>query len=227
VKLEDMRGERTQVFGDGAIKIDVSAGMTAKVLDASDLDGAGINFNYNSDYGWVTNISPEIEKQVLEFTSQMTSAAARLSEGVSTIPMPDWLKGEVGDMHRRVEEATRRAQERIARRIESATRRAERKAQKAGKRGVQVSGDFDIDLPFFKRKIEFTTEFPRPPEPSTPPTPPSPPSPFTATRPTTSATTETKREPISNEERMTILRMLEQKKITAEQAAQLLAAMGE
>ena len=44
--------------------------------------------------------------------------------------------------------------------------------------------------------------------PDRPPAPPEPP-----------------RDPVSNEERMTILRMLAQKKITAEQADQLLAAL--
>ena len=228
VNLTDMRGGRVERFGEGAIKIDLIAGVSTRVrtMRADEDEGDGIKFSFDSDRGFVTNISPDIEKQILEFTSQMTSAAAQLSEGVSTIPMPDWLKGEVNDMHRRVEEATRRAQERIARKIESATRRAERKAQKTSKR-INVIGDFDIDLPFFKRKIEFNTEFPRPPEPQRPPAPPppppAPPSPFAASRPTNEPT----RESVGDEERMAILRMLEQKKITAEQAAQLLAAMGE
>jgi hypothetical protein len=226
VNLSDMRGERTETFGDGAFKLDLTAGVGVRVRTFSDdeLEGEGVKFGYDSERGFVANISPDIEKQILEFTSQMTSAAAQLSEGVSTIPMPDWLKGEVSDMHRRVEEATRRAQERIARRIESATRRAERKSQKTSKR-VKVSGDFDIDLPFFKRKIEFNTDFPRPPMPPEapmPPMPPTPPSPFASAKPAD----EPAREPVGDAERMAILRMLEQKKITAEQAAQLLAAMG-
>jgi hypothetical protein len=227
VNLSDMKGERTETFGDGTIKLDLGAGVSAKVMDIDNLGGSGVNINYDKDYGFKTNISPEIEKQILEFTAEMTTAAARLSEGVSTIPMPDWLKGEVGDMHRRVEEATRRAQERIARRIESATRRAQRKAEKAGKSGVQMRGDFDIDLPFFKVRINNDSPEPptppRPPDAPRPPEPPTPPSPFASSRPTSERTSE----PVSNEERMTILRMLEQKKITAEQAAQLLAAMGE
>ncbi len=220
VNLTDMKGERTETFGTGAFKLDLAAGVFARVRTFSDdeLEGEGVKFGYDSERGFVANISPDIEKQILEFTSQMTSAAAQLSEGVSTIPMPDWLKGEVSDMHRRVEEATRRAQERIARRIESATRRAERKSQKTSKR-VKVTGDFDIDLPFFKRKIEFNTDFPRPPMP---PDAPMPPSPFASAKPAS----EPAREPVGDAERMAILRMLEQKKITAEQAAQLLAAMG-
>jgi hypothetical protein len=87
---------------------------------------------------------------------------------------------------------------------------------------VQVRGDFDIDLPFFKRKIEFNTDIPRPPMPPEAPMPPTPPSPFASAKPAD----EPAREPVGTEERMAILRMLEQKKITAEQAAQLLAAMG-
>jgi hypothetical protein len=226
VHLSDMSGERTQQIGTDAEgptnNLHIEAGVTARVLDEAPISDDGINIGYIKDRGWVAEMGPEIEKQILEFSSQMTSAANQLAEAVSTIPVPDWLKGEMGDMRKRVEEATRRAQERINRRMETATRRAARRASKAGKR-VQINGDFDIDLPFFKKRWEFNTDFPKPPTPSAPPMPPSAPTPPTPSVPPTPPT----RPVVTNAERMAILRMLEQKKITAEQAAELLAALGE
>jgi len=233
VSIRDSRGEKTLVLGEGESKgrLSVEAGMHAKVMTATaesapvgGEEDVALQFGFGKNGDFMANVSPEVEQQILTFTSQMTSAAQQFAQQFSSIPMPDWLKGEVFDMQRRVVDATARAQEKINRKIESATRRAERQADRYGRREGFMAG---------------FGEGWNPPEPPTPPTPPTPPMPPTApeppfathgpsgSHPTGPATSPSpKPDPVSNEERMAILRMLEQKKITAEQAAQLLAAMG-
>lgn len=238
VQIKDSSGTHTLNLGTGEVKgkLSVDAGMQAKVMTSSGDEAesdVAFQFGIGKDGGFMASVSPEVEQQILSFTSQMTSAAQQFAQQFSSIPMPDWLKGEVFDMQRRVVDATERAQDKINRKIDSATRRAERQAEKFGRReGFMGAGGMFGD----------GWNMPVPPEPSTPPTPPEPPNvpmrpkapeapvaplaPFQTGFATPSPAPAPRREPVSSEERMAILRMLEQKKITAEQAAQLLAAMG-
>ncbi|HUG34701.1 MAG TPA: DUF4097 family beta strand repeat-containing protein [Anaerolineales bacterium] len=98
----------------------------------------------------------------------------------------------------RISRQVEQATARVAKRAEEAARRAERLAERHARRGKAglVVGRLNWDL---KGGV------PRPASPPTPPTPLS--------------------EPVSEGERMAILKMLADKKITAEQAEQLLAAL--
>ena len=233
VQIKDVRGTHSMTLGEGDNKgkLSVDAGMHAKVMTAGAEgveDDIAFQFGFGKNGDFMASVSPEVEQQILSFTSQMTSAAQQFAQQFSSIPMPDWLKGEVFDMQRRVVDATERAQEKINRKIDSATRRATRQAEKFGRREgfMGPGGPFGEDW-----------NGPVPPEPPTPPEPPmapvrpqapeapvAPRAPFATARPVSAPAP--RQEPVSSEERMAILRMLEQKKITAEQAAQLLAAMG-
>ena len=228
IQIKDSSGERTITFGKGEIKgkLSIEAGMQAKVMTASGDEAEGdvaFQFGFGKNGDFMASVSPEVEQQILSFTSQMTSAAQQFAHQFSSIPMPDWLKGEVFDMQRRVVDATERAQDKINRKIDSATRRATRQAEKFGRREGFMGGFGEGWAP------------PEPPMPPTPPTPPEAPirpeapraaEPMATPAPAPTAAPAPRQEPVSNEERMVILRMLEQKKISAEQAAQLLAAMG-
>ncbi len=96
--------------------------------------------------------------------------------------------------------------ERISRRVEQATARATKRAEEAARRAQRHAhrgrfleiGNWNLD---FKGGLKLPT-------PPTPPTPPFPPS-----------------EPVAEEERMAILQMLAEKKITAQQAEELLNAL--
>jgi DUF4097 and DUF4098 domain-containing protein YvlB len=106
-------------------------------------------------------------------------------------------------------EAERTAAE-IRRQAERAASEAQREAERAtakSKRGVKFSWSWDDGK--MKRNMGFP-----PPVPPVPPVPPMPPT--MATNPS---------QPVTNEERLLILRMVESKQITVEQAEKLLAAL--
>jgi hypothetical protein len=96
---------------------------------------------------------------------------------------------------RKVEEATARA----AKRAEEAVRRAERHAARHARHGGHPKG-----LVVGRWEWDFKGG-PKPPAPPTPPEPPA--------------------EPVAEEERMAILKMLAEKKISAQQAEELLSAL--
>jgi hypothetical protein len=108
----------------------------------------------------------------------------------------DW-SGFGDRISRKVTEATSRA----TKRVEEATRRAERHAERHA-RHAEHAGHPKSGLIVGRWNWDFKGT----PKPPTPPTPPS--------------------EPVSEDERMAILKMLAEKKITAQQAEELLSAVG-
>ncbi len=108
---------------------------------------------------------------------------------------------------RKVEEATRRAMkasmraqehsDRIQQRVEAAVRRAEEKMRSAERRSAHMG------ISMGRWNADFGS--------SRPPRPPVPPAPFS--------------EPVTDDERLTILKMLQEKKITIQEAEKLLAAL--
>lgn len=130
---------------------------------------------------------------------------------------PGEFPGLSSDLHerisRRVEEATRRALEasmraqeqsdRVQRRVDNAMRRAEEKMRSAEHRATHMG----IKVGRYGPSVET----PRPPVPPIPVVPPMPPR-----KPV---------EPVTDEERLTILKMLQEKKISLQEAEKLLAAL--
>jgi hypothetical protein len=101
-----------------------------------------------------------------------------------------------GRIQRQVERAARQA-ERAQRSADAAMRRAEQKLQNAERR-IQAK----VNARVGRWGVDWSGSIPRPPRPPAPPS-----------------------EPVSDEERLTILRMLSEKKITAQEAEKLLAAL--
>jgi len=111
-------------------------------------------------------------------------------------------------VNRHVEEAMRRADERIA----AAMKRVEDRTRAMNRDGV-IPPIPPVGRP---RKSILTPE---------PPTPPGPPAPAKPATPPMSPTGRPAKAVVSEEERMLILTMLQEKKITAEEAAKLLEAL--
>jgi len=111
-------------------------------------------------------------------------------------------------VNRHVEEAMRRADERIA----AAMKRVEDRTRAMNRDGV-IPPIPPVGRP---RKSILTPE---------PPTPPAPPAPAKPATPPMSPTGRPAKAVVSEEERMLILTMLQEKKITAEEAAKLLEAL--
>jgi uncharacterized membrane protein YccC len=96
----------------------------------------------------------------------------------------------------RSQEKIRRAQEKLERKLEAQRQRSERRAQEMDRRTRRSTWKFDWPAP---------PTPPARPKPSTPPAPPN--------------------QAVTEEERLLILRMLEQKKISLEEADRLLSAL--
>ncbi len=103
----------------------------------------------------------------------------------------------------------RELSDRISQRVNAATRRAERKAREAEKKMRHI-------------ELRMTHHGPVPPVPPVPPRPPS----FRRSNVGVNVSEASEvRQPVSDEERMTILKMLQDKKITSEEADKLLKAL--
>ncbi len=156
-------------------------------------------------------VEAQIGTQMEEITRRMNDQMSRLTETLGKVGMsPDETQRIINQAMQaseretaRVQEKMRRAQEKLERKLETTQRRAEQKAQAAERsswtRSRHTWGHGRQGL-----KIELSPT----PGPTTPPT---------------SATPV--HEPVSEEERLMILRMLEQKKISMEEADRLLAAL--
>ncbi|MHB8626066.1 MAG: SHOCT-like domain-containing protein [Aggregatilineales bacterium] len=104
-------------------------------------------------------------------------------------------------IRRQAERAAERAAEQGRRQAERAAERAQREAERAQRHAQRHGRDFRFDW-------QWGGWGPRPPEPPMPPSSPRAPS-----------------EPVTDTERMTILKMVEAKQITVEEAQRLLAAL--
>lgn len=148
-------------------------------------------------------VSQQIEAQMEMLEHQLESQLSNLSSLFGETGLSPDKQERIAQRAReaseranaRAQEKIQRAQEKLQRKLEAARRRAEMKARAA------------------ERSARDRRRRPGPFEwgPPTPPHPPQPPA--------------TPSEPVSEEERMMILQMLEQQKISIEEAEQLLAAL--
>lgn len=190
-------------LGEGDAKLTLSANGNV-VLDthAPDWDMEDFDIDIGSEVNGMAEavsqqISQQVESQVRMIEDQLNAQLSNLSMRLSAAKLSE-------DQARRIEERAREASERAASRAQERIRRAQEKMEQK--------------LAAAQRKIEFKSQarerasrhgrhswsFNIP----TPPTPPTPPG-----------------EPVSEDERLMILRMLEQKQITLEQAEELLSAL--
>jgi hypothetical protein len=149
--------------------------------------------------------SSQIDSQMEMIESQIETTLSGLSAQLGSTNLSPEQQARIADRARqaseraneRVQEKMRRAQERLDRKIAEAQRRTEQRSREAERRAHVHERHAGI-----RDHRGFHFEWPAPPAPPAPPS-----------------------EPISDDERMVILRMLEQKKISPEQAEELLSAL--
>jgi hypothetical protein len=154
---------------------------------------------------FANQISQQIEAQMEMVGNQIDTQLSGLTARLGAMGLSAEQQERVAERARkaserasaRVQEKMRRAQEKLDRKMAEAQRRAEQRAREAERR-TREHGHHAGTRDHRSWRFDFPT-------PSVPPVPPS--------------------EPISDDERMVILRMLENKTISPEQAEQLLSAL--
>lgn len=183
--------------GRGARTVTLGAGAADVSLSA----GGGVEIRNKAFESAGPGRAPEVDfdrmfGQLEDAFVSMGASFDRFGEGL----------GHLGSLGERIADRARRAAGRAA---ERARRRAEREAARSQRTSERERERASRRGPAFGEAW---------PSPGTPPSPPH-------SGPVQPADAAPPSEPVSDEERLTILRMVEQKKITIEQAEQLLRAL--
>lgn len=219
----------TLTLGEGDASIELHAGGSVMLHSqgprwdvSSDLDGM------REIDSTAQNIAEQVTRQI---ESQMAMLEQQLNSQLSSLPgilssrglTPEQMEHIQARAREASVRATERAQEkmrqvedRLARKLEAAQERAEARARLAEQRARQSEERM-------QRRERRSSRFPEPPRPPVPPVPPRPPVPPVPPRPF--APPQPPSDPVSEDERLSVLRMLSQKKITLAQAERLLAAL--
>ena len=200
ISVTDGRGVREMVLGAGAALVTLSAGGSVsirnKAFEAREPSPApDVNFNFVFD-------------RLEDAFDTMGFSFDRFGEGL----------GHLGSLGERIADRARRAAERAG---EKARRRADKEAARA-QRIVEKETERAA-----RRGANWNWSWAPPPTPPPPMPSGAPGAPVPPRRPTSPEMNDAAppHEPVGDEERMVILRMVEQKKITIEQAEQLLRAL--
>ena len=199
------------VLGGGEIALTIRAGGDIALLGED--TGWGGSTPPPPDYSQqiARQVEAQIGSQMEEVTRRMNEQMSHLSDTLGRVGMSPDETQRIIDLAMqaserettRAQEKMRRAQEKLERKLEATQRRAEQKAQTAERnswtRARHTWGHGQHTL-----KVDLSASA----SPSTPPTSAAP-----------------AQEPVSEEERLMILRMLEQKKISMEEADRLLSAL--
>jgi hypothetical protein len=208
---------KTVTLGSGAAVVSLRAGgdlqLTSQGYEAERLGDFGERFGKDfaamaEEFG--ARIESTIEAQMADFDRQMSEGLAGINFG----PNPADAAKIAANARRaaeRVQRATQQEAEAARRRAEKEAERAGRIAEAAQRRAEAINRR--VQQEHGRRGWPFGGDAPRPAQP---PRPPAPPRPF-ASAPAT--------EPVSDEERMMILHMVEQGKISVADAEKLLAAL--
>ena len=209
-------------LGDGDAIVKLSAG--GNVFIGSQAPGweamgdFGVKFGEKfEDIGkGLGNMGEKISEQITQqIESQMEMMESQLEAQLSGLHLRLGAIGLSADEQERVAERAHEASERASERVQEKMRRAQekldRKIAEAQRRAEQRARDAERRAHVHERHAEhrehrgWRFDWPTPPAPPATPVSPS--------------------DPVSDDERMVILRMLEQKKISPEQAEQLLSAL--
>jgi hypothetical protein len=193
--------------GSGEGRLELDAGNRIKLIGTADDDstpewGFEDEFSVHYDLHDLNERAAEMVQQVAEQVEAQVEAVTRqLNERLSQLDSGDAIAAKV---QQKMQAAMRRAEEKIAEAMRRAEQQAERQAERQAARDE-------------RRRVRVMTPFPSvPPIVSVGAVPPIPPQPA-----------KPKRAPASSEERMMVLRMVEEGKISVEQAEKLLSAMGD
>ena len=224
-RVEGQLRQRTVILGSGAVPVRAQAGGDVSVTGlAADPSAMG---DFGEQFGDDLGVMAE------EFASQMESQINAQIESM----MPDFEKlmaerlkdvehhfehhfsgsqaEEIASKARRaaekIEEKARRQADKARRQAETAARHAERQVESARRRAEQAARRQGENAQHMRHAWNFGPRPPMPPAPPVPPRAPLPPMPPA--------------EAVTDEERMVILRMVEQGKISVADAEKLLAAL--
>jgi hypothetical protein len=208
--LNQEGGVTTGTLGEGAALIKAQVG--GRVV----LKGAGMEEEYPCDFDFdfdidlsfldkLNELGPMIEARV---SQAMAGLEAGLQEGLHHID------GERIRVHvERAAEQAQRAAERIAERAREA---AEREAERARRTAEHEAERARMRAEHAERRWQRASGYPTPPTPPTPPEPPTAPEPPAPPMPSADEL---------REERLQVLRMVQEGQLTPDEAAKLLAAL--
>jgi len=191
--------------GLGEVDLSVEAGgdisLAAEARSATTFGWEGSALNMSDFSEQITRqVESQIGQQMEEVTRRVQEQMERLSESLNRSGMsPDEAHRVVEQAMRASERETARAQEKMRR----AQEKLERKLEDAQRRAEQKARAEERS-PWARPRHTWGRSVSTPPPPSPPPAAPG---------------------PVSEEERLMILRMLEQKKISLEEADRLLSAL--
>ena len=210
-QVEGQGSHRVVTLGSGqpTVRLEASGDVTL-TSQAADPDAWG-------DFG--DRFGEDIGLMAEELASQFTSHADLdriLNERLAHLNVAAHIRtDEIAAKARRAAERVQQAQRRAQREVESAQRRAQREAERAQRhvenakrRAEAAQRRAEMRHGEHGRRGAWAFGFTMPPRPPVPPVPPVPPA-----------------EPVTDDERMAILRMVEQGKINVADAEKLLAAL--
>ncbi len=191
--------EQTVILGGGEAQVRLRAGGDITLSDVT-ADSSGVAES-GDDFG--SHIAAQIEGQMAELQKHLNQELSHLDFHIDAEAVAanarHAAERQIDAARRKAErlaETARRKEESVRRRADAARRRAERIEERARRRTAFL--DFGKNL---------SVNFDRPARPPRPPAPPPAP------------------DAVSDEERMSILRMLEQGKISVAEAEKLLSAL--
>jgi len=189
-------------LGDGDAILSLSAGGNVKLRGQfRDWDMGGIDLDIDKD---LEDFSLDIEEQVLQqMEAQMEMWEADLESQIADITTNLEISGVSAEKAKKIAEKTRRSTERANQRAQEKMKRAQekmqRKVESARRRAERKARAAERAARDRRRRPESSQWTPPKPAPA--------------------------QEPVSDKERLMILEMLEQSKITIDEAEQLLAAL--
>ncbi len=211
--LRQEEGVTTATLGEGAALIKAWAGGRTAIKNAwTEVDyDEDFGFDFDFDFSFLDSLNelgPMIEARV---SQAMAGLEASLQEGLRHID------GErIRSYAERAAEKAQRAAERIA---EKAQQAAEREAERARRSAEHEAERARMRAEHAERRWQRASGYPTPPEPPVPPAPPHAPTPSEAYTPPMPSADELR------EERLQVLRMVQEGQLTPEEAAKLIAAL--
>ncbi len=213
IVLHQESGVTTATLGEGAALIKAQVGGRA-VLKGAGMEedyGGDFDFDFNIDLSFLDSLDelgPMIEARVAQ---AMAGLEAGLQEGLRHID------GERIRVH--IERAAEKAQQAAERVAERAREAAEREAERARRAAEHEAERARMRAEHAERRWQRASGYP------TPPTPPEPPAPSQAPTPPEPPTPPMPSADELREERLQVLRMVQEGQLTPEEAAKLLAAL--
>lgn len=219
LEMNQENGVKTGALGEGAALVKAQAGGRVVIKAAGEEDeyGGDFNFDFDIDLSFLdalNDLGPMIEARV---SQAMAGLEAGLQEGLR------YIDGDRIRVH--IEHAAEKAQQAAERIAEKAQQAAEREAERARRNAEREAERARMRAEHAERRWQRASGYPTPPEPPVPPTPPHAPAPPHAPTPSEAYTPPMPSADELREERLQVLRMVQEGQLTPEEAAKLIAAL--